>query len=681
MATNNTYNTYESGINIKPPKPLEVNSKNVALSWKKWFQQYKWFETASQLNKKPAEIQVATFMSVLGPDAVDIYNSFTLTSEESKNLTVLTTKFEEHFAPKISITFERYVFNKMIQNEEEPFDDFFTRIKNQAKKCEFGTLLDSLIRDKIVVSIHSDAIREKLLEKAEVSLDDTVKICRASEIAASQLKELHRNEETVHAVTKYRKKNEKTRKPINNQEANEFYCRRCGTTHSRKNCPAFNKVCNKCGKKGHLATVCKTRTKKRDRKVHEIKNETTSDSEDSDNNSLLVLSVDTNKDDKNNYMEEIMIENKKVNVKLDTGAQCNVLPKNVIDKLKNVKLNQSKTKKLVSFANDKISVLGEVSLCCIVRNMKHMLSFKVVDKAVCPILGKSACEKLKLILRVEELKIDENMFEGLGCIKKFVYDIDLVENPVFENYAPRKIPHALQDDVKKEIDRMIQLGVIEKTEGATPTTSPMVIVRKKGKIRICLDPTDVNKNIVRRFHPLKSMDEIAAKVQNSKFFTILDCKHGFWQIRVTDRTKGYLTMATPWGRVSFLRVPFGLASAPEIYQKLMTDLLEGCENTEVSMDDVLIHAPDVKALNVLTKKVLKKLDEAGIKLNKQKCIFATTKARFLGHIITSEGIAADPEKIESIKNLKQPTNKTELQRLLGMATYLGKFIHNLSEIN
>ena len=114
-------------------------------------------------------------MSMLGSDAVNIYNSFTLNTEERKDFTVVMKKFEELFAHKIGITFERYVFNKMIQNEHEPFHEFSTRLKNQAKKFEFGSLLDILIRDNIAVSIHSDEVREKLLEKAEVKLEDTIK--------------------------------------------------------------------------------------------------------------------------------------------------------------------------------------------------------------------------------------------------------------------------------------------------------------------------------------------------------------------------------------------------------------------------------------------------------------------------------------------------------------------------
>lgn len=206
----------------------------------------------------------------------------------------------------------------------------------------------------------------------------------------------------------------------------------------------------------------------------------------------------------------------------------------------------------------------------------------------------------------------------------------------------------------------------------------MVIIRKNNKIRICIDPSDVNKNISRRYHPLNTMEEIATKIAGSKYFTLLDCKRGFWQIEVTERTQKYLTFATPWGRYCCTRLPFGLASALEVFQEVMTSLLREVPNTECSMDDILIHAKTIKELRKITSRVISVLEMAGLKLNAEKCEFEKTSIKFLGHILTQEGLKSDPEKIKAIKDLKTPENKKELQ--LGMVTYLNKFIPNMSEL-
>ncbi|UYV79188.1 K02A2.6-like [Cordylochernes scorpioides] len=168
-------------------------------------------------------------------------------------------------------------------------------------------------------------------------------------------------------------------------------------------------------------------------------------------------------------------------------------------------------------------------------------------------------------------------------------------------------------------------------------------------------------------------------LHGSKYFTKLDLKKGYWQIKVAPNSQHYFTFSTPWGRYMFLRVPFGIKTAPEIFQKIMADLLQDLGGTENSMDDILIHAPDPQTLEIRTRAVLQKLKENGIKLNRDKCQFQLQEVQFLGHIVTTEGIKIDPEKVRAIGEIKSPSNKQELQRLLGMIQYLSRFIPNLAE--
>lgn len=154
-------------------------------------------------------------------------------------------------------------------------------------------------------------------------------------------------------------------------------------------------------------------------------------------------------------------------------------------------------------------------------------------------------------------------------MKDFEYEIDWKPNPKFEISPAKRVPYAIKDEVKAELDAMVKMGVIKHVNEPTPAVSQMVIVRIGGKIRICLDPVDVNKNILRRHHPLQTVEEVAAKIKNSKFFTLLDCKRGFWQVKIASKSQKYLTFSTPWGRYCCLRLPFGLSSAPEIFQKII----------------------------------------------------------------------------------------------------------------
>lgn len=652
---------------IKPPKPLQVCG-NIANNWKLWSQQYEWFEEATRLDRKSQKVQIGTFMSCIGADAVTIFNTFGLEGP-ALQLGTIKERFSAYFTPKTNVTYERYTFNKLNQAEGETFDEFFTKVKTQSAKCEFAVLTDSLVRDKIIVGIRNDKVREKLLSE-EVTLDRATQICRASELASSQLKSIQKDETPdVNAITKMRR----SKKSSSSSTSKSFDCKRCGRNHNPKECPAFNQKCNKCKKNGHYAKMCQG-SKTKDNKVHAVKDDSDEYSED---DNVYINAVSTNNDDDKNWIESIKIGNINVDMKLDSGAQCNVLPKRIANKI-GAQLYTSQTKRIITYSGHNIDVAGELKTSAIIRSKKVDLKFIVVKEDVTPVLGKASCESSGLIMRIKEIR--ESVFDGLGCLKNFEYDIDFIDNPQFEIHAARRIPHAYRESVQKELESMVRQQVIVPITEATPAVSPMVIVKQRGKIRICIDPTDVNKNVLRRHYPLTTMDEIAAKISGATVFTKLDCKKGFWQIKLSERTQKYLTFATPWGRFSCLKLPFGLCSAPEVFQQIMSKLLVGIKNAEVSMDDILIFGENIESLKKTQEAVINRIEKAGLKLNKDKCVFEARKIKFLGHIISANGMELDEEKVEAIKQLKTPVNKTELQRFLGMVTYLSKFIPNMSSI-
>lgn len=142
----------------------------------------------------------------------------------------------------------------------------------------------------------------------------------------------------------------------------------------------------------------------------------------------------------------------------------------------------------------------------------------------------------------------------------------------------------------------------------------------------------------------------------------------------------FLTFAKPWGRYSCVKLPFGLCSTPEVFQQILTKLLDGIDNVEASMDDILIHGSCKEELKKTTEIVIRRINQTGLTLKKKKRVFGVPKIKFLGHMLSANGVAIDPEKVGAIGQLRVPESKPELQRLLGMVTYLAKFIPNLSQI-
>ncbi|XP_061722995.1 uncharacterized protein K02A2.6-like [Cydia pomonella] len=666
--------------NIKPPKQFIINSnEDVAKAWRLWLQQFEWYAIATNLEEKKPAVQVAVFMACIGPDAVVIYNTFNLSSDEKLQLQTIKDKFTNHFTPKINESYERYIFNTIIQKEGQPFDEFLTELKSKVKNCEYGTLEDSLIRDRIVIGVRSDSLREKLLAEHDLTLQKTIDLSRSAEQVKMQVKTM-KQAPTVDAVT-WNSQNTNIKKKEDNIKMNNkkredkseetFHCGRCDTIHGRRNCPAFKKICLRCNRRNHLTKCCKIKT------VDSLLQNEEYDSEDG----FMVSSIDTDDDvGTEDWYEPLTLPNGvTVMFKLDSGSRCNVINREIMDRTKS-HLSPSTTRYLTSYSKHKMQVLGEAKLVTIIKGRQNLIKYYVVDEKVSPILGRKTCEKLNLVKRIDAITINDDLFEGIGCLKQYKYDIDLVDNPKLPICPARKIPHTIRQKVKDELDSMVEQKIIKPVTKPTPAVSPMVVVKKNDKIRLCLDPSEINKNLKRRHYPLNTLEEIAARIHGSKWFTLLDCRKGFWQLQVTPRTSDYLTFSTPFGRYSCLRMPFGLASAPEVFQQVMSSLLADLENTEVSMDDVLLHASSKDELEKTTQKVLEKLRNAGLKLNKEKCVFSTQEVKFLGHIVTSKGLKPDPEKIETITKIKRPENIKELQRFLGLITYLSKFIKNMADI-
>ncbi|XP_028407548.1 uncharacterized protein K02A2.6-like [Dendronephthya gigantea] len=235
---------------------------------------------------------------------------------------------------------------------------------------------------------------------------------------------------------------------------------------------------------------------------------------------------------------------------------------------------------------------------------------------------------------------------------------------------PRRIPVAMQNKVKTELERMVKIGV-----------SSFVAVKKKGKdeIRLCIDPKDLNLAIQRQHYPMRTIEEVAARMPNAKFFTVLDASSGFWQIPLDYESSLKTTFNTPYGRYRFCRMPFGIKSASEVFQKAMDHLLEGYP-CEVIVDDILVWGTTEAEHDESLIKVLDRIREINLKLKWDKCKFKVKEVGYVGHLLTGEGLKPDPEKIRAIVEMKTPENVKDLQRFLGMVRYLSKFVPRLSEL-
>lgn len=241
------------------------------------------------------------------------------------------------------------------------------------------------------------------------------------------------------------------------------------------------------------------------------------------------------------------------------------------------------------------------------------------------------------------------------------------------------MPIQIKDKLKECLYNLEKQKIIEKIDESTDWVNALVIVRKpNGSLRICLDPKDLNLAIKREYYQMPTIEEIAMKLTGAKYFSTLDTRNGYYQIKLDEESSKLCTFATPFGRFKFLRLPFGITSASEVFQKRFKEIFN-IEGVELYVDDLIVYGKTKAEHDERLKKVIKIAKENNVRFNLEKCDFGKQKIKYVGHVISDKGISVNNDKIKAILEFEKPKNKNDVQRLLGMLTYVGKFVENLSD--
>ena len=389
-----------------------------------------------------------------------------------------------------------------------------------------------------------------------------------------------------------------------------------------------------------------------------------------------------------------MIVNKRpVVFQIDSGASINILPRKY---LQNEEI-QNTTKKLKMWNGSVLNPVGETTVK--VKNektdKKYKVCFTIVNENLKPILGKRASEMMNLI------KINYEMFEPVCALKttdiKAEFDDVFNEDSVGKfrgtlklcvdsditptEMPPRRVPVAIRDKLKEEIDSLVVKGVLCPVEEPTPWVNQMSVQQKKnGQMRICIDPRPLNKALKREIFQLPTLEEVLPDLVNSRVFSKLDVSKAYWHVIIDEESQKLTTMATPFGRYCWARLPFGLKISAEVFQRKLSQALEGLTGVICVADDIVIHAPNVETHDVYLRELLQRCRNVGIRLNKDKSMINIDEMIYMGHKISKNGIEPDPVKVQGIMNMPNPTDKSEILTLQGTVNYLAKFLPQLSDV-
>ena len=455
---------------FKPPESLSLDG-NLAENWRRWKQRFELYLEASGASEKSEKSQAATLLHVAGAEAIEVYNTFQWDHDgDEMKVKPIMAKFEAYCNPRKNVTWERHVFNTRNQLPGESIDHLVTDLRTKARTCEFGELTDSLIRDRIIEGVNNDGIRSRLLREADLPLQKALDICRASEATTTQMKSLtsEHNIPTAGIETIAKKPTTKSRTTA---------CGRCGGRHSQQQCPALGAKCHKCGLKNHFSRMCCTRpgSTKPQYVVHNLDEE----SSDEDSTSMYVHTVNKDKQkDDDEWRATVRLNDKPVSLKVDTGAECNVITKDLYDSICTRPPHKTKTK-LVAFGGHKLNPCGKATILSEYKGKYKVLEFMIVDGNVQNVLGKTSCSELKLVKRVDAIEkciTDDyaDVFKGLGRIDGITHHIQLDENIKPVIHPPRRVPVTLRTRVKDELSRMEKLGVVERVHQPSDWVNSMV---------------------------------------------------------------------------------------------------------------------------------------------------------------------------------------------------------------
>ena len=266
-------------------------------------------------------------------------------------------------------------------------------------------------------------------------------------------------------------------------------------------------------------------------------------------------------------------------------------------------------------------------------------------------------------------------FQGIGQFPG-EYTIRLHDNAQPVIHAPRKCPISIHPKVKAEVDNMVNLGVITSVDEPNNWVSSVAYAWKaSGKVHICVDPCDLNDAICRDHHCTPTVDKVAHEFAHSKYFTKLDARHGYWAIILDSKSSFFTTFNTPYGSYCFLHLPFDLAYSQDVFQKRIDQILEECEGCIRIAHDITVHGCTEAEHDACLWELMEVAYKYGLVFNPKKTQVKAPMVKFFGCLYDES--TQIQRRLMLYMPLPTPTNITEVQEFLDMATYLSPFIPGL----
>ncbi len=665
--------------------------------WPQYIERLEHFFEANEIvGEGNATKRRATLLAVIGPAPYKLLRSLLSPARPNdKTFAELTEVLGQYYCPPPSEIMSRFRFNSRARSAGESVAAYVAELRRLAEFCNFQATLNKMIRDRLVCGVNHESIQKKLLAERDLTFDRALMIAQGFEEADKNLREMRTQKSSSGVMVKQepvhqlQRRTNTSRKPSDVERSKDFQrktCYRCGASnHKAEDCRFREQICRNCQKKGHIARVCRSKPKSPTQDVRTVDREAEVDYED------LLGAVASLSERVPPLKVQVTLDGHKVPMEIDTGASRSLMSEKAFRSLWPKRKLQTSSVKLQTYSKEPLPVLGAIPVRATYDHQSERLTLLVVEGDGPTLLGRDWLSIIQLDwprihyashsdLQVILNKYEEVFEEVLGTFKGRKARIEVDPGATPRYHKARTLPYALRPKVEEELDRLVAEGTLEPvphSEWATPLVARMKADKKS--IRLCGD-FKVTVNPVAKLdrYPVPKVEDLFATLKRGRLFTKLDLRHAYQQLPLDEDSKKYVVINTTKGLFRYTRLPYGISSAPGIFQREMEHLFQGIPGVVVYLDDILITGEDEASHLKTLESVLCRLSETGLKVKKGKCLFMAPTVTFLGHRIDAEGLHPLLDKMEAIEAAPAPTNVTELKSFLGLLTYYGKFLPNLS---
>uniref|UniRef100_A0A8C2ARP7 Reverse transcriptase domain-containing protein n=1 Tax=Cyprinus carpio TaxID=7962 RepID=A0A8C2ARP7_CYPCA len=622
----------------------------------------------------------ALLLHCLGTEGQRLFYTLPNTGE---NLADAIKALEEHFIPKRNVVVERHAFRKRVQRTDETVVQYIAALRHLATTCEFADNLDDMLRDQLVENIANPRIHERLLVESKLTLEIAITIATQLEAADAQAKSMATNNPApVHAVhstpASGRQRSKAKSSALSARTC--FHCGSAGHLANAQNCPAASAKCKNCNKTGDFARVCRSAPT---HSVHSVELPEVC---------ILYLPGATDR-----LMCDVIINATpaaipvSLQLTVDSGSSVSILPKQLYEQHFHTVPLHAPTSRLVTYLQEPISVLGCLPVTVSKYGLNCPAHFFIVDNGTA-LLGMDLIKGLQLRFdgntvlpppqsaSVCELSTPPSQRATLGCVEHFTHKVNISDSVPPVRHKLHCLPFSVRDAVSAELQRLLHAGVIERID-SSPWVSPIVVVQKKTGgstcVWICEGP---NKAVIVDSYPLPHMEEMMTLLKGATVFSTIYLESAYHQVPLHEDSRDLTAFITHEGLFRFCKVPYGLASAPSAFQKMMVVILKGLQNVANYLDDIIVWGRTLQEHDQALQDVLQRLKDAGLVLNESKCQFRKQSLKFLGHMVTSQGIQLDQEHLSAIIDAPAPLDAVQLRSLLGLLSWYNKLIPNSASV-